>query len=94
MDFKYKKLIENLERDKNKLCFEDDSPPKQQLQQACKFIKDNWDVCKKDLIHSLLEVQKGDNRVRDEQLFTNDDRDKLVTYISESITILSLQING
>ena len=50
--------------------------------------------CKKDLIHTLFEIQKNDTDTKNGKCFTNDDRDKLVTYISGSISNLSLQING
>ena len=49
----------------------------------------------KHLIHSLLDVRIGEDHDRsEEKLFSNDERDKLVSYISEFIPNLSLQVNG
>ena len=71
----------------NKLCFDVDSPAKQQLKEACLFIKQNWSQCKKDLTHTLLEVQNENDKGINNKLFSNEDREKLFSYISESIPI-------
>ena len=50
---------------------------------------------KEDLIHSSLDVQIGEDHNRSkEKLFSNDERNKLVSYIPKSIQNLSLKISG
>ena len=56
----YTKIIDNLEKRNTKLFFDDNSQPKEQLQLACKFIKENWAECKNDLVNNLLDVQMGE----------------------------------
>ena len=46
------------------------------------------------MIHNLWDVQIGENDDRNEKLFSNDERDKLVSYISKWIHNMSLQVSG
>ena len=90
---KYDLLITKLKSKKNKLAFDDDSPAKMELQQACDFIKSNWSLCKNDLIKTLLDIQSKDDDVNQVKKFSNEDTDKLVSYLTESIENLALQLN-
>ena len=94
VDNKIAKLIIKMTLKTNKLCFDVDRPAKQRLKEAFLFIEQNWSQCKKDLIHTLLEVQNENDKGINNKLFSNEDHEKLVSYISDSITNLSLKING
>ena len=94
MNKRYDKLITKLELKKNSLCFGNDSPAKEEIEEACLFIKANWSQCKNELLKTLLEIQtNGEDDKRDKH-FSNDDRERLAQYISESISNLMKQING
>ena len=64
---RYTKMIDSLEKRNTKLFFDDNTQPKEQLQLACKFTRENWEECKKDLIHDLFDVQIGESNNRREK---------------------------
>ena len=86
--------IEKMKLKKGKLCFTENSPAKEQLKEACKFIKDNWMECKNDLMYTLLEVQNVNETGKKEKIFSDIDRNNLISYLTDSITNLSFQLNG
>ena len=90
---KYYLLISKLKSNQNKLSLDDDTPAKMELQQACDFIKSNWSLCKNDRIKTLLDIQTNDDDVNKVKNFSNEDREKLVSYLTESIENLALQLN-
>ena len=78
----------------HKLSFTDNSPAKQQIKDACAFIKENWTQCKNDLMYTLLEVQNVNEDGKKEKKISDIDRHNLISYLTDSITNLSLQLNG
>ena len=52
-------MIDKLEMKDTKLFFDDNTQSKEQLQLACKFMKEIGQNAKKDLIHNLLDIQIG-----------------------------------
>ena len=94
VDKRIQSWIEKMKLKNNKLSFTDNSPAKQQLKEACEFIKKNWTQCKNDLMYTLLEVQKGHEDGKKEKIFSDIVRDNLISYLTDSITNLSLKLNG
>ena len=69
----------------------ENSSPYIQVKTACTYIKDNWNECKKELLHIISSIQMDLSK---EKVVSDEERERLVTYLSESIDNLSLQING
>ena len=73
------------------MIFLENSVPEIQVKTACAYIKENWNESKEMLLNMIFDIQhdSGNGNV-----ISDNERDKLVSYLSESIDNLSLRING
>ena len=85
------RLVEKIETESNELVLEPGSEVEKEIKNACDYINDNLGVCQKDLMNMINDVQVGDDQ---NKLFSDEERNKLTTYLSESITNLSLQLKN
>ena len=69
----------------------ENSSPYIQVKTACTYIKDNWNECKKELLHMISSIQMDLSK---ENVVSDEVHERLVTYLSESIDNLSLHIDG
>ena len=67
------------------------SSPKMIVKKACEYIKDNWDESKSSLLNMILDIQ---NDTCNGSKISDEERIRLVSYLSESIDNLSLQVSG
>ena len=84
-------MVEKIETESNELVLEPGSEAEKEIKNACDYINDNLSICQKDLLNMINGVQVGDDQ---NKLFSDEERNKLTTYLSESITNLSLQLKN
>ena len=87
----YKRLFEKNSEKCTDLQLLENSIPHMQVKTACSYIKENWNKSKKQLLDMIMEIQMDS---KTEKVVSDEERDRLVSYLSESIDNLSLQING
>ena len=81
----YMRLIERFEEK----CKEN-SIPHMQVKTSCSYIKDNWNEWKKELLYMIRSIQMDSSK---EKVVSDEEYERLVTYLSECIDNLLLQIN-
>ena len=85
------RLVEKFEAQLIPLNLSENSIPNMQVTAACVHIKDNWDESKNNIMNMILDIQ---NDSMNGNVITDNERKKLVSYLTESIDNLSLQLKG
>ena len=91
MHKRYDRLVEKFESKRIAINLTENSIPKMQVTTACLYLKENWEESKKSIMHTMLDIQ---NDRLNENVITDEERCKLVSYLTESIENLSHQVNG